>query len=455
MRKEYMMKRSMKKQALLLSTAMLFGMVGCKKNDSADTTQASQEVTAEVGKTTENGAETNPTTDGTKSSDDTKASQSDTNNKPAQGASGKKLTTEYTGVNLPDPSLYVANDALTDTKDKYMLTDESKSDATITFSGDTATVTGDQKDSVLVTEESGTCVVTITKGGVYRISGSSENGRVYVDAGSDKVWLLLDGLDLTADCAPIFVAQADKTVLTLAKDSENKLADRAHEEPSDEDLAKVDGVVYSKDDLIINGSGALTVKANYDKGIHGKDDLRLRGGKITVDAVGDAIQGNDSIEISAGNYTVTTKKDGFVTKTTDKDGKGYLEVSGGTFTVTADGDGFTAATELTIEDGAFMITTGGGSKNGRTHTDNDFGGFGRGGSSTQTTTDTTSAKGLKAETTLKISGGVFTIDSQDDGVHCDDTVLINGTPYMEISTGDDGVHAEENLTIDEYSYINI
>ncbi|MBR5658393.1 MAG: carbohydrate-binding domain-containing protein [Lachnospiraceae bacterium] len=449
MRKGYLIKRPMKKQAILLSAAMLFSMAGCKKNDIADTTQALQTDTTTVADVTENGAQEDTTADPKKPNDETTASRSDTT-KPAQEASGKELTTDYTGIDLPDKAAYTANNQLVDTSDKYMLTDESKVDAEIAFSGDSATASGENAGNVLISDENGTCVATITKGGKYRITGSSDNGRVYVDAGSDKVWLVLDGVDLTADYAPVYVAQADKTVLVLAKDSENKLADRSRSNALNED---VDAVVFSKDDLIINGSGSLTVKSNYDKGIHGKDDLRLRGGNITVDAVGDAIQGNDSIEISAGAYTITSKKDGFVTKTTDKDGKGYLEVSGGTFTINVEGDGFTAATDMEIEDGLFTITTGGGSKNGETHTDNDFGGWGRG-QSTQKT-DSTSSKGLKAETTLKISGGIFDIDSKDDAVHSDNKILISGTPYMEISTGDDGIHAEEELTLDEYCYINV
>gem|GEM_PF-277529 len=458
------MKRTMKKQAILLSTAMLFWLAGCNKNDTEDPAKASQEGTSVAG-TTENGTEKATAGDVTKSDDETKsgdkngagdetkASQSDADKESAKGSDVKTKLANYTGTELPDKADYKANTPLTDTSDKYMLADESKSDAVITFSGKEATVTGDKKDAVLVGEENGICVATITKGGVYRITGSSENGRVNVDAGSDKVWLILDGADLTADSAPIYVEQADKTILTLAKDSENKLADRSRKDETDENSEDVDGVIYSKDDLIINGSGLLTVQSNYDKGIHGKNDLRLRGGKITVEAVGDAIQGNDSIEISAGEYTLTTEKDGFVTKTTDKDGKGYISINGGTFTIKAEGDGFTAATNLEITDGAFAITTGGGAGSATAKSGSGFGGWGRGQSAQKT--DSTSSKGLKAEKLLTISGGIFNIDSKDDAVHCDDTIRVSGTPYMELSTGDDAIHAEQSLTLDEYCYIQV
>ena len=201
----------MRKQAVLLSAAMLLSMAGCKNNNTEDATQE----TSETGtKTTQN--ETDPV-------DETKGAGADSGKSSSQEPSGKNLTEEYTGAELPEKSDYKVNTALTDTSDKYMLWDESEADAVITFSGKQVTVTGDKKDAVLVGEEGGICVVTITKGGVYRISGSSENGRVNVDAGSDKVWLVLNGVDLTADAAPIYVAQADKTILTLAKNSDRRM----------------------------------------------------------------------------------------------------------------------------------------------------------------------------------------------------------------------------------------
>lgn len=91
------------------------------------------------------------------------------------------------------------------------------------------------------------------------------------------------------------------------------------------------------------------------------------------------------------------------------------------------------------------------------------GGGGPGDAATDTTPDTpqtsgtdtagavgedssTSMKGLKANGTLFIEGGTFTIDAADDGIHSNTSVTIRGGMF-EIASGDDGVHAEDNLTV--------
>ena len=67
---------------------------------------------------------------------------------------------------------------------------------------------------------------TVTKAGVYVLSGSVKNAAVIVEAGDeDKVQLVLDGLNVTNDNFPaIYVKNADKVFVTTAADSENSLA---------------------------------------------------------------------------------------------------------------------------------------------------------------------------------------------------------------------------------------
>ena len=68
--------------------------------------------------------------------------------------------------------------------------------------------------------------------------------------------------------------------------------------------------IFSKTDLTINGSGSLTVKANYNDGITSKDDLKIVSGDITVDAANDAIKGKDCLGIKEATVTVTAGGDG-------------------------------------------------------------------------------------------------------------------------------------------------
>ena len=85
---------------------------------------------------------------------------------------------------------------------------------------------------------------------------SPSDGQIIVDAGdTDQVQLVLDGVSITcSDSSPILVRNADKVKVTLAADSENTLTDGASYAENDDNP---DAALFSKDDLILNGSGTL------------------------------------------------------------------------------------------------------------------------------------------------------------------------------------------------------
>ena len=58
----------------------------------------------------------------------------------------------------------------------------------------------------------------------------------------------------------------------------------------------------------------------------------------------------------------------------------------------------------------------------------------------------TSMKGLKAASGMLISGGSITINSADDAIHSDVSVIINGGTFT-LASGDDAIHAEDTLTV--------
>jgi hypothetical protein len=298
----------------------------------------------------------------------------------------------------------------------------------ITFEGSGATVSGN--------------IVTITSAGVYSISGTLNDGQVVVDtADEEKVELVLNGADITCfTSAPIYVSNAEKTVMTLAEGTENYATDGASyifEAESDEPNA----AIFSKDDLTINGKGSLTVNANYNNGIASKDDLKITGGTITVNAVNDGIKGRDSIAVKDGTITINAGGDGMQSNNDEDAEKGYVAIEGGTLDITADLDGIQAETSLLVSGGDIAITSGGGSIESRSG--GGFGGRGMGGNPNKTDE---SAKGLKAGVDLTITGGEIQISSLDDALHSNVRITINGGDML-LASGDDGVHADEMLTI--------
>ena len=288
--------------------------------------------------------------------------------------------------------------------------------------------------------------VTITKEGTYVVSGASSDGQIYVKTDDkSKVQIVLSGVDLTSSTSPIVVESADKVFITLKDGTENKLSDSSSYELT-ADSSTVDAAIFSKSDLTINGTGKLTVNGNYKHGIVTKDDLAITGGKINVTSNKAGIEGKDSVIIKSSDITVNAGSDAIRSTNTEKtDTKGYVYIESGTFNLTTENDGIQAVSLLRIDGGEFTIKTGGGSTNGKTHSD--------GGmkmdmfKSDSDSTDSESAKAVKCATDIKINGGTFNIDSSDDAFHSNSNfAMTDGT--LNIKTGDDGVHANSTLTID-------
>lgn len=212
-------------------------------------------------------------------------------------------------------------------------------------------------------------IITISKEGTYVLSGALSEGQIVVDADSAKVQLVLDNIDITcASSAAIYVKNADKTFITLAEDSENILMNTAEYEAIDEN--NIDAVIFSKDDLTLNGKGTLTINSEYGHGIVSKDDLKLVSGTCNITAKNHALSGKDSVRIAAGTYNLTSGKDGIHSENADDDEKGFVYIASGDFTIESTGDGIDASYVVQIDDGDFEITAGGGAENAtKTHND--------------------------------------------------------------------------------------
>lgn len=366
---------------------------------------------------------------------------------------------------------------------------DEESSIGITFADGSAAIDGEG-----ATAEGET--VTISQAGTYILSGTATNGRIIVSADKTaEIKLIFNGVDITcADNAPLLVSKAKKVYIVLEDGTENVLTDSASYSLGEDD-SNTDGAIFSKADLTINGSGTLTVNANYKHGIVSKDDLVITDGNINVTSASTAMEGKDSVKISGGTFNISAGTNGIKSTNTEASDKGFISVTGGSFTVVANNDAFEAETVLSMEGGSFDITTGGGSANASMKSDgtpnknwqNDMGnggggpngmgrpddnGNGTGGkppamptsddtgltietaaNRTTDSTDTTdnistSAKALKAGNEVNISGGEFKIDSADDSVHSNGNIVITGG-NISVASGDNGMHADGNLTISD------
>lgn len=200
-------------------------------------------------------------------------------------------------------------------------------------------------DAVQITDGS----VTITDEGTYILSGTMTNGMVIVEAeDTDKVQIVLDNVNITcATSAAIYVKSADKVFITTVAESENTLTNGGEYEAIDDN--NIDGVIFSKSDLTLNGQGTLNIKANAGHGIVSKDDLVLTSGTYTINAEKHGLQGKDCLSIADGTYTIECGKDALHTS-------GNLDIVSGTYQIKSGDDGMHADEVLTIYNGTIDIT---------------------------------------------------------------------------------------------------
>lgn len=268
----------------------------------------------------------------------------------------------------------LADDSTTVTVGDDTETDASKADETKADDSETDETKADESETN-ETENAASGVyisgniITITKEGTYVLSGALSEGQIIVDADSAKVQLVLDNADITcASSAAIYVKNAEKTFITLAEGSENILMNTAEYEAIDDN--NIDAVIFSKDDLTLNGKGTLTINSEYGHGIVSKDDLKLVGGTYNITAENHAISGKDSVRIADGTYNLTSGKDGIHSENADDDDKGFVYIASGDFTIESTGDGIDASYVVQIDEGDFDITAGDGAENAtKTHND--------------------------------------------------------------------------------------
>ena len=336
-------------------------------------------------------------------------------------------------------------------RDKKAEYDASKA-VTIQLNGTSATASS---DSVQI---NGSTVI-IKEEATYVISGSL-NGMLVVDApDTAKLQLVFNGVDITSETsAALYILEADKVFVTLADGTTNTIANGGSFVAIDDN--NIDGALFSKQDLTLNGSGSLTVTSPAGHGIVCKDDLVITGGTYVVNSASHGLDANDSVRIENAALTIDAGKDAIHCENSNDATKGFIYISSGRIKAEAEGDGIAASAYIQITDGTIDLFVGGGSENGsKAHSDN-FGGFmggghgggrpgGMGSNNSSNTTieeNSTSMKGLKAANSMLIGGGNITINSADDAIHSDVSLTINGGIFA-IASGDDAIHAEDTLTV--------
>lgn len=272
--------------------------------------------------------------------------------------------------------------------------------------------------------------VIITAAGTYVVSGELTAGSLTVNAGdADKVQIVLSGASIRNEAGPALnIQQADKVFVTLAAGSQNTLADGASytlAEGEDEPNA----ALYSKADLTINGTGALTVEGNYRHGVNSKDDLVVTGGTLTVTAKEDGLRGKDCVKVADGSFAITAGGDGVKSNNDEDPTRGFVSIDGGTFAVEAGDEGFQAATYLRLAGGDAQIKAA----------DHALRSDVEAAMSGGTYVVEAGGKGMNPETKFTMDGGTFTVAGCEEGVEAQEVIVNDGE--LNITASDDGINA--------------
>ena len=385
----------------------------------------------------------------------------------------------------------------------------------IVWSGSSASVTGDDHGVVSV-NGAGVTVDNRSYDEVVRfeLSGSSSNGflKIY---GKRKQALVLKGLDLTNKSGAAINNQSHKRTFVVLEGS-NKLADGSvnasgdyTDQAADEDCKSA---FFSEGQLVFSGNGSLTVSATGKGGITSDDYLRFLGTQTVsvTSSAGHALRGKDGVTVDDGTIVATASAAGKKGISSDSrvninGGSITIKVSGGTLTeqVTTNGSttteytgaaGIKADSTFVMTGGVLDVTSSGQGGKGITgDMDAHFkggtvtvkvtgsnlsgsgtrapgggpgGGGGAGGSS-----NLKSAKGIKFDGDITISGGsidvsaasheaietkgklevtggvLYAYSSSDDAINSAGDMTLSGGYVCGWSTGNDGIDANGNLYI--------
>ena len=299
-----------------------------------------------------------------------------------------------------------------------------------------------------------------------RVTGTATSYKVVIDGNGQPVKLTLDNLSLTSADRAINVKNSSVSYVVL--EGENSLETLINSEDKN--------VLKSAADLIIDGTGSLSVTANSKNGIACDSVICFLGGNTTVTVAsetaytntddkdnpvveqtkGTAIKAYLGFVMLDGNLTIYgnnatnyyeakgIKVDGY-DETEDiaeelSAGMGWIVIDGGTLTVTTQGKAISAGYDgddgvptdkanypvpnVYINGGEITITTLHAPREDSRNAD-----------------DGVSPEGIEAKNNLYVTGGTIVINSTDDCLNAANSVYISGGLIYAYASQNDAIDA--------------
>ena len=267
---------------------------------------------------------------------------------------------------------------------------------------------------------------------MYELSGTATDGFFKLYSGS-KQGITLNGMNLTNPNGaainvqgPTSAPNKGKRTFIVLKGT-NFLADGTSytDTPSTEDEK---AALFSEGQLVFSGTGSLAVAASGKSGIVSDDYLHFMEGTVTVSTTTSAtVSGSDTLKPAC-------------LKAND-----YIKVTGGTLHLSSSGTGAKG-----ISCDGYGIFRGGIVN--VTVTGNNYGSSGGGGGgfpgSGQSSSEGVSAKGIKFDGNLSITGGSLVVKATaHEGIESKGTITISGGEVYSYSQSDDAINSAGEFTI--------
>ncbi len=289
----------------------------------------------------------------------------------------------------------------------------------VTWDNDTATVKAPSAiiDSLAITVNGANVKIEQASGVAdeytYVLSGTSANGSFYQD-GEFKITVQLNGLNLTSvDSAAVNIQDGKRIAVELVEGTENFLADT--EGGAGKAAMMVNGHAEFK------GAGALTLTGNAKHAFWGDEYVELKKtvGTITVArAAKDGFSVNQYFDMKGGTVVIDNVGDDAIqvdaTSDATDENNGQVFIKGGSLTANV-----TAATAKGVKSESHMTITG-----GTVHITNS--------GEAEFNAKKLDAKGsscLSADSTITITGGDITLEATGiggKGISADSTITIGG-----------------------------
>jgi hypothetical protein len=465
------MKRNLTILSLLVAGAFLFSLTSCSPETGNDGTTSDSTTTDDDSSTS---------TDTTTDYDENTSSRDISADTDDEVANTTFANTIY--LNLGTPSYSTDNSTFT----------------TLTSSNQTIT------DGIKIKASSGYITIdasSSTGATVFNMTGTLSTGTVAIKSNASyAVELYLNGVSITSGNYPcIEVTKASRTFLVL--NGTNTLTDgRTYGTPygtgtytndstdtthtyvaaTVQDGEDTKGTLYTKGQLLISGTGSLSVTSAYKHCIYSKDYIRMFGGTITthdsgrngIQSVNGFIMEDGTISITGTGTYANNESRGIIVEGEESDtnmGEGFILINGGTITINTVSKGMSAKWDVDedydgyddgetndtsddpypyvkITGGTISVTTTGTPfENTATTVFTDADGV--------STTEALklSPEGIEGKQSVFITGGSLTINTTDDCINAshsgDAAFVISGGTIYAYSSANDALDSNGTLTI--------